>query len=204
MPATAKGPDMRAILVMLTTLLLVTATLAGAVYAAPQAYTLEPQKSQVGFIYTLAGANTKGEMPVRAASIAIDFDNLANSSVDVSVDVRRAKAGLIFATEALKAPSVLDARAHPTIRFVSQRIRLTGNGLSGGAKIDGALTVRGVTRPVTLDAALYRQQGTAAGDRSALSFRLTGSVKRSDFGATGYAELVKDTITLDIIARIKR
>lgn len=196
--------DMRAILFIFVALAITTATLAGAVYAAPLDYTLQPQKSEVGFIYRLSGAPTKGQMPVQAAAIAIDFDNLTNSRVDVTVDVRRAKAGLIFATEALKARSVLNAKDFPTIRFVSTRIRLKGSGISDGARIDGRLTIRGVTRPVTLDANLYRQRGTEAGDRSRLSFRLTGAVNRSDFGATGYADLVRDQIDLDIVARISR
>ncbi len=182
-------------------LTLASATLAA---AAPLAYQLETAKSNVGFVYELNNTPTKGAMPVRAAKIAIDFDNLTNSSVDVTVNASRAKAGLIFATEALKAPSVLNTRAHPNIRFISNRIRLNGASINDGAKIDGTLTIRGVTRPVTLNAALFRQRGTDAGDLSRLSFRLTGAVNRSDFGASGYPDLVKDTIKLDIVARIKR
>lgn len=195
---------MRSILVMFTAILFATVTLATAIYAAPQRYELEAQKSQVGFIYRLSGQPTRGEMPVRAADIRIDFDSLTRSTVDVTVDAARAKAGMIFATEALKAPSVLDVRTHPTIRFVSNRVRLKGNGLAEGALIDGTITIRGVTRPITLDANLYRQRGTEAGDLSRLSFRLTGRVSRSEFGATGYGDLVRDDIDLDIVARIKR
>lgn len=183
---------------------LVTLSTSLSALAAPVAYQLEAAKSEVGFVYALNNTATKGKMPVRAAKIAIDFDNLANSSVDVTVNAARAKAGLVFATEALKAQSVLNTKAHPTIRFVSKRIRLNGGNINDGARIDGNLTIRGVTRPVTLSANLFRQQGSAAGDLSRLSFRLTGSVKRSDFGATGYSDLVQDTIKLDILARIKR
>lgn len=184
--------------------LLFAGLLASVSFAAPVGYQLEADKSQVGFVYQLSGVPTVGQMPVRAARIAIDFQNLAASSVDVTLDVGKAKAGLIFATEALKARSVLDAGRHPTIRFVSTRVRPNGPGINTGARIDGQLTIRGVSRPVTLNAALFRQKGTAAGDRSRLSFRLTGAVNRSDFGASGYADLVKDRVELDIIARIRR
>jgi polyisoprenoid-binding protein YceI len=68
----------------------------------------------------------------------------------------------------------------------------------------GNLTIRGVTRPVRLAAQLYRQKGTAEGDRSRLSIRLTGSVSRAAFGATGWADLVGDTVAIDILARIAR
>lgn len=174
-------------------------------HAAPLAYKLQVDRSTVGFIYRLSGVATKGSMPVRSAQVIIDPDALARSSIDVSVDVRRARAGMIFATEALKAPSVLNAQDHPTIRFRSTAIQLGGQGrLSDGAKIDGDLTIKGVTRPVTLSAALYRQAGTEAGDLRRLSFQVKGRISRAAFGATGYANLVQDEIDLDITALVVR
>ncbi|WP_108815248.1 YceI family protein [Loktanella sp. Alg231-35] len=173
--------------------------------AAPVNYALQPDRSEVGFNYTLSGAQNRGTMPVSQASIQIDFDTFTASSVVASVDVRGARTGLIFATEALKASSVLDARNHPTIRFQSTAIRPNDlRNLSAGGKIDGLLTIRGITQPVTLDASLFRQQGTEAGDLSQLSFRISGAVSRSAFGASGYSDLVADTIELDIAARVVR
>jgi polyisoprenoid-binding protein YceI len=178
-------------------------TLPVTVIAAPTAYALEAAKSQVGFVFTLNNAAAKGSMPIKASNIQIDLDALQRSSVDVTVDVRKTRTGFFFATEALKGASVLNAKEFGTIRFVSTGIRLSASGqLSGGAQIDGNLTMRGVTRPVTLNASLFRQRGTDAGDLSRLSFRLTGTVSRSAFGATGYGDLVKDAIQLDIVARV--
>jgi len=123
----------------------------------------------------------------------------------VTVDASRARTGFFFATEAMKAPSVLNTRAHPTIRFRSTRIRLNGAGrLQDGAKIDGELTIRGITRLVTLNAALFRQAGTEAGDLSRLSFRLSGAVDRMEFGVAGYPDLVDKEVKLDIVARVRR
>lgn len=173
--------------------------------AAPVRYVLQVNRSSVGFVYRLAGNASKGSMPVKRATVAIDFNAMSRSSIDVEVDVRRAKTGFLFATEALKAASVLDAKSHPTIRFRSSAIRLNGNGrLSDGAEIDGLLTIKGTTKPVTLRAALFRQAGTQAGDLSQLSFQVKGRVSRAAFGASGYADLVQDAIDLDIIARVKR
>ena len=176
-----------------------------AAFAAPTNYLLQADRSEVGFIYTLAGAENRGRMPVLSADVTIDFAAFSTSSVDVSVDVSKASTGLIFATDALKARTVLDAGNHPTIRFQSTAVRPNDpNALSAGGQIDGLLTMRGVTRPVTLKAALFRQQGTAEGDLSRLSFRITGTLRRSDFGATGYSDLVDDLVTLDIAARVVR
>ena len=172
-------------------------------FAAPTSYSLQADRSEVGFVYTLSGANSRGSMPVRSANIVIDLQQFSNSSADVTLDVTRARTGLIFATEALKAASVLDARGHPTIRFQSTAVRANNpRNLSEGGQIDGLLTIRGVTRPVTLNAAVFRQRGAPAGDLSQLSFRISGAVNRSDFGASGYSDIVADRINIDIAARV--
>lgn len=73
-----------------------------------------------------------------------------------------------------------------------------------GTMVQGDLTVRGLTRPITLNARLYRQRGTDHSDHRNLVVLLTGHFSRSAFGATGYAGMVGDTISLRIIARITR
>jgi len=172
--------------------------------AAPTRYQLDTSASQVGFIYTLNGAEQKGTMPVTEANLMIDPQNLQAAQVDVKVNVQNARTGLIFATEALKAPSVLDAAQYPAIHFVATEIQLGSNGrISDGAIIIGDVTMRGVTRPIRFDATLYRIQGSQPDDLSQLTIRLTAAVSRSDFGASGYSDLVGDIIKLDILARIE-
>lgn len=172
--------------------------------AGPTRYQLDTSASQVGFIYTLNGAEQKGTMPVSVANLMIDPENLQSAEVDVEVNVRKARTGLIFATEALKAASVLDAGQYPAIHFVATDIRLGADGrISEGATIIGDVTMRGITKPITFEATLYRLQGSRPDDLSQLTIRLTGSVNRSEFGADGYANFVGDLIKLDILARIE-
>lgn len=178
---------------------------AGAGLAAPSRYGLTASASRVGFAFKVGGTAQKGTMPIRNADIRIDPDNLINSSVDVSVSVKKARTGLALATEALKGADVLDAARYPTIRFVSTRVKLGAGGrISDGAMLSGDLTMRGVTKPVTFKASVYRPAGSAADDLDNLSVRLRGALSRSAFGATGYGDLVDDTITLDIQAAIQR
>jgi polyisoprenoid-binding protein YceI len=141
---------------------------------------------------------------VYTADIRIDLDNLAASSADVTADIRRARTGLIFVTQALLSESVLDADNHPIVRFASTRTRLGEKGrISEGARIDGQLTLRGATRAISLDALLSRPAGTAPDDLSVLFVQLTGTLNRRDFGVTGYPGLVADTVTLDIRAELR-
>jgi polyisoprenoid-binding protein YceI len=186
---------MRVLAAILTTVLL--ALPAG---AETLAYRLDATASVVGFSVRFAGGPITGQMPVTRADLTLDFDRVANCRIDVTLDASRAQASFPFAAQAMKAADVLDTGRHPAIRFASTRVRADG----AGAVVDGNLTIRGVTRPVRLAAQLYRQKGTAEGDRSRLSIRLTGSVSRAAFGATGWADLVGDTVAIDILARIAR
>lgn len=178
---------------------------AQAALATPTRYALDIQNSSVGFVFTLSGNAQRGTMPVKRADILIDPQNLTASTVDVLVDVSNARTGLFFATQAMTGAEVLDAARFPTIRFVSTRVQLgPGGRISDGAQIVGDLTVRGVTRRITLEATLYRRPGSQANDLSQLSIRLRGQISRRAFGASGYGGLVDDTVTLDIQATVKQ
>lgn len=168
--------------------------------AAPADYVIEAALSSVGFATDFGANQITGRMPVSRADLTLDFDAVSNSHVAVTLDVAHAEANFPFASEAMKSANVLDAAAHPTITFVSTSVTKAGD----GATVTGALTIRGVTRPATFAAEIYRQQGHAAGDRSHLTVRLTGAVQRSAFGATGWANMVGDEVRLDILARIAR
>lgn len=179
--------------------------LAGPLGAAPRRYALDPDASEVGFSFAISGAATRGTMPVASADITVDPENLAASGVDVRLDAAGARTDLPFALPAMKSPGVLDTARFPEIRFRSTKIALGRAGrISEGARIIGELTVRDVTRTVTLDAALYRPRGSAPDDLSRLDIRLSGSISRSAFGATGYADLVADRVDLDIRAEIRQ
>ena len=167
--------------------------------ARPLVYTLQTATSSVSFETDFGKERITGSFPLARADLTLDFDDVTNCKIDVTLDVTRAKANFPFAAQALRGPNVLDAGAHPEMHFVSTRIKARGE----GADVSGNITIRGVTRPVTLRAVIYRQAGHAPGDRSRLSVRLTGRVKRSDFGATGWANMVGDEVRILIDARIE-
>ncbi len=178
--------------------LLVLLVFSNAAAAAPVAYVLEPERSTVGFATDFGQQVITGRMPVTQANLTLDFDDVGNTTVDVVLDVSRATASFPFAAQTLKGGTVLDARSFPTIRFVSTRVRRDGQ----SADVQGDLTIRGVTKRVTLRATIYRPEGQAEGDNSHLTVQLLGAVNRSDFGAVGFSDMVADEVRLDIVARI--
>lgn len=174
--------------------------LAVSALAEPARYLLDPDASSVGFTYTLSGQESKGTMPVTQAELVLDFEQVSRSSAHVTLSAARARTGLVFAAQALKDASVLNTERYPDIKFVSRKIVASGN----GARIDGNVTIRGVTRPLTLNAQIFRRQGSEAGERSQLSVLMTGEIDRREFGASGYANLVDPTVSLRILARVDR
>jgi len=172
--------------------------------AAPRTYRIDPEDAEIRFIFSAAGTPQTGTAPLTRATLRIDTANLQASTAEVTADVSRARAGLVLVTQAMKAPEMLDTDRHPTALFRSTGVTLGASGrLSDGAVIRGDLTLKGVTRPIRLDAAVFRPPGSAPDDLDRLEARLTGRISRSGFGISGFADLVDDAVGLDIRARIR-
>ena len=148
------------------------------------------------------------------ARLKLDPANPAASSVEATVDVRSLETHypepekLNFNAQ-LISPDWLDAARHPEMRFRSTRVELTG---PDTARMTGDLTLRGVTRPVTLEA---KFNGGYAGNSldpagSRLGFSARGTLKRSEFGlslgvpAPGSDFGVSDTVEVIIEAEFTR
>ncbi|MFO1201641.1 MAG: YceI family protein [Tabrizicola sp.] len=181
-----------------TILALAALLLALPVQAATVAYKMNPAESTVAFETDFGPDKITGSIPLEKADLKLDFANVTNCSVDVALDVTGAQASFPFAAQALKGPKVLAAKDHPRMTFESTSVKGAGE----AAEVTGNLTIRGVTKPVTLKAQLFRPQGSNATDLDHLTVKLTGRVNRSDFGATGWADMVGDEVRIIITARI--
>ncbi|MEO0664746.1 MAG: YceI family protein [Pseudomonadota bacterium] len=168
--------------------------------AEPVPYRLDPENSLVGFAFDVGGDEIKGNMPVSAATIRLDLNTLSQSTATVTLDTTRAITEEAFATDAMLGPSVLDAATFPEITFEATRITGTIN----DGQIEGLVTIKGVTRPVTLDAQVFRQRGSTENDLSRLSVLMRGTVDRREFGADGFAQFVGPEIRIDILTRLDR
>jgi polyisoprenoid-binding protein YceI len=79
--------------------------------------------------------------------------------------------------------------------FESKKIERTGE---NAFKVEGDITLRGITRPMALDVTVKdRRPDAPAGARYA-RFRATGTIKRSEFGMTKYVNMVGDTVEIII------
>lgn len=183
---------------MIRLLLLMLTVLAAPANAAPTAYDLKIGESRIDFTYDLQGSDFSGNIPIRSADVVLDFQQLSRSEISVEFGISGVTAGFAPLTEAIKSQGVLNARQFPAARFRSRSVRRSGD----GAVLSGDLTLKGVTRPVQLNAQIFRERGSEPGDLTDLIILLTGSLDRREFGASGYAGLVGPAIDLRVLVAI--
>jgi polyisoprenoid-binding protein YceI len=146
----------------------------------------------------------------------LDFDpaNPAATSVDVTIDASGLWSGEPDRDKHLKSADFLDVANHPTIRFRASKIELAG---ADEARLIGELTIRGITRPVTLDVRYLGQwetpwweNGVDKGPKTRAGFLATARINRKDFGVSWNGALdrggvvVGDEITITIDAEAIR
>jgi len=143
-------------------------------------WTLDPAHSAVTFSTKHMMVTTvRGGMQIRDFDLAFDPEDLAASSVHVSLDVASIDTGQAMRDNHLRSPDFFDAEHYPVIDFVSNRIERDGDEYA----IHGDLTIRGVTRPVVLDAEYAGTVANLKGGRSA-GFSARTKINREDFGLT--------------------
>ena len=136
-------------------------------------WTVDAAKSRLGFAGTAAGAGFEGAFERWRAEIAFDPADPGAGRVAVSIETASAKTGDLQKDGALPQPEWFDAAGHPEARFEAAGFRATGD---HGYQAAGTLTLRGVTKPVTLP---FRFEESAGG---AGRFRGKIELDRTEFG----------------------
>lgn len=123
------------------------------------------------------------------------------STVNVSIDASSVDTNVPLLDKLVKGPDMFDAANHPAIRFVSTRVVRTGN--SEGT-LEGDLTIRGVTRPVTLQMKFNGYGVDPLTKEDKLGFSAQGHFGRSQFGLGTWYPAVGDDVRVRIEAEFAR
>jgi len=157
----------------------ITLALATPSLAQAAAWEIDPPDSYVAFSAKhLMVSTVRGEFTKVSGTFDLDDKDLTKSSIGVTIDVASIDTREAKRDGHLRSPDFFDVANHPSITFQSKSIKKSGKGY----KIAGDLTVRGVTKPVTLDVTSASAEMTDpwGGVRRAFSAKV--SIKRSDFG----------------------
>jgi len=183
-----------------TKLLLVSALVLGVAAgarAAVETYTIDSVHSSIGFKIRHFVSRVPGSFTKFSGTITADRDNLANSSVEATIDIGSVSTANDKRDAHLKSPDFFDAAKFTTATFKSKSWKKTGDDTYD---ITGDLTLHGVTKEIVLHATSL---GFAAGMRGAQlsGWEATTTLNKSDFGLGGPAMLGKvlgDDVQIDI------
>ena len=143
-------------------------------------WTLDPAHSSVTFSAKHMMVTTvRGSMQIRDFDLDFDPRTPDASTVRVSLDAASIDTGQEARDQHLRSEDFLKTEEFPTIDFVSTRIVPDGDAYA----IHGDLTIRGVTRPVVLEAELAGIVPNMQGGQRA-AFSATTTIDRDEFGLT--------------------
>lgn len=143
-------------------------------FASAADYAVQPAGSKLGFSGSFQGQSFDGSFGQWTAAISYDPAKVASSKFDVDVDLSSVKTGDKDRDGALPGSDFFNVAKFPKAHFVTTGFR------QNGAQViaDGNLTLRGVTKPVSLTV-VFKPAGTGA------TLDVSGAVKRLDFGVGG-------------------
>ena len=163
--------------------------------AAPETFIIDNNHSFPRFSYSHFGYSTQlSRFDKTRGTIVLDTA-ARTASVEVVIDMKSVDTGVPLLNEHIQDEGLLDTARFPTASFKSTAVRFNGD---KPVAIDGKLTLKGITRPVTLTLTSFLHKPNPMLKKDALGANATATVKRSDFNAAKFAPDVSDEVTLNI------
>ncbi|MBO8207876.1 YceI family protein [Acinetobacter nosocomialis] len=164
--------------------------------AAPVDYKIDPTHTATVFSWNHFGFSTpSANFSDIQGVIKVDNAKPANSSVNVTIPLSSVNTNVPALDKEFQQEAWFNAAKYPNITFKSTKVETKDK---KHFKITGDLTVKGVTKPVVLDAVLNKQGEHPMAKVPAIGFNATTSFNRSDFGLGNYVPNVGDKITVNI------
>ena len=148
----------------------------------------------------------KGRFRSVRGTLTLDEAHPENSLVEVEIDANSLDSGVEYRDNHLKSADFLDAEHYPLITFKSTRITRQGD---TSAQVTGTLTIRDVSREITLETDLTGRGKSPQGNE-AVGFEAHATINRKDWGLTWNMPLetggflVGDTIKIEVATEANR
>lgn len=169
--------------------------------AEPQTYLVDEAHTYPRFEYSHFGYSTQsGRFDRTSGRIVLDHAALTGS-VDITIDATSIDTGNAKLDEQLQGEDFFDTRHFPTIVFKSTVVRYLGDKVSA---VDGSLTVKGITRPLTLKVISFKCMPHPLTRKEACGADAAATIRRTEFNAGKYAPLVGDDVNLVIAVEAVR
>lgn len=166
-------------------------------------YATDPSHTLVGWRVNHMGFNDYfGQFGDVKGTLILDPAAPGKAKLDVTIPIASLSTASAALTKHLSGADFFDTAKFPEARFVSTSVTVTGT----KARVAGNLTLKGITKPITLDAS-FVGAGKAvamAGGKETIGFHATGKVNRADYGIAYGLPLVPDPILLDLSAAFEK
>jgi polyisoprenoid-binding protein YceI len=173
---------------------------AAPVAQAARRYAIDKRYGSIEFSVTHLGLfSSHGRFRSFGADLSIDRAHPESTRVEVSIDAGSVEMPWEEGAAMLRSADFFDVTNHPAVHFNSTAITVLA---PDHYRVSGLLEIRGVTRPIELDARLTRHQDDAAGEPVSADFVVSGTLSRAAFGMVSQRTFISDTVRLSINARI--
>lgn len=177
--------------------------------AAPEKYAFDKNHTEIIFNYSHVGNSIAyGQFDEFDGNFVIDLEEPANSRVDVSIKTASVNTGVAEFDKHLRSPDFFETEKYPEMTFVSTSVTQAGK---TAWRINGDLTIKGNTRPVTLIAKLNFKGPHPLGKFlkkyeavHVAGFSATTQLFRSEFGLGMFAPLTDDVVNIIIETELFR
>jgi polyisoprenoid-binding protein YceI len=178
-----------------TAILALATGLATPALAAPETYVIDPTHTFARFSYSHFGLSTQLSRFNKTSGTVVLDKAAKTASVDITIDTKSVDTGYATFNEHIQGPDFLDTAKYPTATFKSTKVDFAGDKPTA---VHGNLTIKGVTKPVTLKVTNYVNMPHPMLKKDAIGADATTVIKRSDFNASKYVPNVGDEVTISV------
>jgi polyisoprenoid-binding protein YceI len=165
------------------------------VMAEPATYVLDGAHTLPRFSYSHFGYSTQlSRFDKTTGTIVLDQE-AKTGSVNVVIDTTSVDTGFATFNGHIQAEEFLDTAQYPTATFKSTKVIFEGD---KPVSVEGNLTLKGITRPVTLTVTSFLAMPHPLLKKDAIGANASTTIRRSDFNAAKYAPYVGDEVRIDI------
>jgi polyisoprenoid-binding protein YceI len=161
-------------------------------------YATDPNHTLIGWEVNHFGFNDYfGQFGMATGTLVLDKAAPANSRVDITIPINSLTAASAGLVRHMSTADFFDVANNPTARFVSTRVIIDANDPKE-AVIEGNLTIKGVTRPVRLEAEFTGAGTNPMNNKQTIGFEAETTIRRSEFGVAYALPVVSDEVKLNI------
>jgi len=160
---------------------------------------IDPDHSVAAFVIRhMMVTNVRGQFNKISGEIYFDPSGITRSSVEAVIDASGIYTGIKKRDDHLRSPEFFDVEKYPLITFKSNKVEATGG---NRFRINGDLTIHGITKSASLDAEYYGPEKSPYGETS-IGFNAKTGINLEDFGLTWNVDLESGGIMVGREAQI--